>query len=137
MSEIKFHLMRGFGELKKTHVAEIQTIKLERDETVARLEVDRQHFAKLLAESMNENTDLRICHTDCDDGEYGDHEEPEEDELHRWYDAAGVGDLDYSEHGPVLHPVPPPMKPPPSHLGPLTSSQLSIEQRALPRWNIL
>ncbi|MFM7985987.1 MAG: hypothetical protein ACKPKO_42400, partial [Candidatus Fonsibacter sp.] len=74
MSELKFNLTRGFGELKKTHAAEIQTIKLERDDTVAHLEVDRQHYVKSLAESMNEITQLRNRHNDFDEGEYGDHE---------------------------------------------------------------
>ncbi|MFM7983580.1 MAG: hypothetical protein ACKPKO_30070, partial [Candidatus Fonsibacter sp.] len=53
LSELKLHLTKGFGDLRKSHVAEVQSLKVERDETVARLEVDRQHFVKALAESMN------------------------------------------------------------------------------------
>ncbi|MFM7985214.1 MAG: hypothetical protein ACKPKO_38440, partial [Candidatus Fonsibacter sp.] len=56
LSEMKLHLTKGLGDLKRSHVAEIQSLKMERDETVARLEVDRQHFVKALAESMNEVT---------------------------------------------------------------------------------
>ncbi|MFM7979189.1 MAG: hypothetical protein ACKPKO_07720, partial [Candidatus Fonsibacter sp.] len=52
VSDLKFHLTKGFGDLKKTHAAELQSLKTERDDTVARLEADRQHFVKSLAESM-------------------------------------------------------------------------------------
>ncbi|MFM7989007.1 MAG: hypothetical protein ACKPKO_57810 [Candidatus Fonsibacter sp.] len=118
MSELKFHVTRGFGELKKTHAAELQTLKSDRDDTVARLEADRQHFVKLFVESVHEVTQLRNRHNDFDEEEYVDQEGPEDDRLHRWYEAAGVGDLDYSAHGRLLPPAPSPVKPGPPPLGP-------------------
>ncbi|MFM7978262.1 MAG: hypothetical protein ACKPKO_03015, partial [Candidatus Fonsibacter sp.] len=84
----------------------------------ARLEDDRQHFVNALAESMNKVTQLRNRHGDFEEEEYADQGEHEDDGLHRWYDAAGVGDLDYSVHGPVLPPAPPPVKAGPPPLGP-------------------
>ncbi|MFM7984966.1 MAG: hypothetical protein ACKPKO_37165, partial [Candidatus Fonsibacter sp.] len=80
MSELKFHLTIGFGELKKTHAVGLQTIKTGRDDTVARLEADRQHFVKSLFESMYDVTHLRNSHNDFDEGEYGDQEVPEDDD---------------------------------------------------------
>ncbi|MFM7978400.1 MAG: hypothetical protein ACKPKO_03710, partial [Candidatus Fonsibacter sp.] len=64
---------------------------------------------------MNEVTQLRNRHGDCEEEEYAEQGEHEDDGLHRWYDAVGVGDLEYSGHGPVLPPAPPPVKtgPPP------------------------
>ncbi|MFM7983873.1 MAG: hypothetical protein ACKPKO_31565, partial [Candidatus Fonsibacter sp.] len=97
--------------MKKTHAAEIKTIIAERDDTVARLEADRQHFVKSLAETMNEVTLLRNRHNGFDKEEYADHDGPEDDDLRRWYDAAG--DINYSAHGPLLPPAPPLVKPGP------------------------
>jgi len=66
-------------------------MRAERDETVARLEADRQPFVKALAESMHEVTQLRNRHGDFEEEEYAEQGEHEGDGLHRWYDAAGVG----------------------------------------------
>ncbi|MFM7981605.1 MAG: hypothetical protein ACKPKO_20035, partial [Candidatus Fonsibacter sp.] len=91
------------------------------------MEADRQHFVKALAESMNEVTQLRNRHGDLEEEEYADQGEHEGDGLHQWYEAAGVGDLDYSSHGPVLPSAPPPMRTGPSPLGP---DLVSAAQRA-------
>ncbi|MFM7987446.1 MAG: hypothetical protein ACKPKO_49850, partial [Candidatus Fonsibacter sp.] len=79
LSELKLHLTKGFGDLKKSHVAEIHSLKIERDETVARLEADRQHFVKALVESMNEITQLRNRHNDFYEEDYADQGEHEDD----------------------------------------------------------
>ncbi|MFM7985023.1 MAG: hypothetical protein ACKPKO_37460, partial [Candidatus Fonsibacter sp.] len=118
LSEMKLHLTKGLGDLKRSHVAEIQSLKMESDETVARLEADRQHFVKALAESMNEVTQLRNRHGDVEEEEYADQGEHEDDGLHRWHDAAGVGGLEDSGHGAVLPLAPPPVKTGPPPLGP-------------------
>ncbi|MFM7978642.1 MAG: hypothetical protein ACKPKO_04940, partial [Candidatus Fonsibacter sp.] len=68
--------------------------------------------------SMNEITQLSNRHHDFDEEEYADHEGPEDDGLHRWYEAAGVGDLDYSVHGPLLPLAPPLVQPGPPQSGP-------------------
>ncbi|MFM7984509.1 MAG: hypothetical protein ACKPKO_34805, partial [Candidatus Fonsibacter sp.] len=127
LSEMKLHLTTGFGDLKKSHLAECQSMRAERDEIVARLEADRQHFVKALAESMNEVTQLRNRHDDFEGEEYADQGEHEGDDLHHWYEAAGVGDLDYSSREPVLPSASPPTRTGPSPLGP---DLVSAAQRA-------
>ncbi|MFM7990099.1 MAG: hypothetical protein ACKPKO_63370, partial [Candidatus Fonsibacter sp.] len=97
MSEMRAHLTRGFAEMKKTSSAEVQAAMLNQAEMVARLEVDKQHFAEALAESMNEVTMLRNCYNDFEENEEGEYGNYEDDGLHRWYEAAGVGEMDYQD----------------------------------------
>jgi len=66
---MRAHLTKGFADMKKISVAEVQAAMLNQEEIVARLEADRRHFAGALAESMNEVTMLRIRYNDFDEKE--------------------------------------------------------------------
>jgi len=115
MSEMRAHLTKGFAEMKKTSSAEVQAAILNQEEVVARLEVDKRHFAGALAESMNDVTTLRNRYSDFEEKEEGEYEDYADDGLHQWYEAAGVGEIDYQDN--------------------LTSSQQQGERRTPPRWN--
>ncbi|MFM7982182.1 MAG: hypothetical protein ACKPKO_22970, partial [Candidatus Fonsibacter sp.] len=97
MSEMRAHLTHGFVAVKKTIAAEVQAAMLCQAEMVARLEADRRHFARALAESMNEVTMPRNRYNDLEKNEEGEYEEYEDDGLHQWSEAAGVGEMDYQD----------------------------------------
>ena len=98
--ELRHQLSNGYAEIWRQTTESVALAIAEQKAEISQLEADRQHFVQSLAESMNKVTKLRnryndFSEADPDEQEWG--EDYNEDELHQWYGAAGVGDMDYTE----------------------------------------
>ncbi|MFM7983317.1 MAG: hypothetical protein ACKPKO_28745, partial [Candidatus Fonsibacter sp.] len=92
---------KGLMEARKTEAAEIQAATIGQRDLISRLAADVQYYGGELAESRSEASWLRRRHGDfayTDAEQWGREREAEyeRDELHQWYQTAGVG-LDEAE----------------------------------------
>ncbi|MFM7984638.1 MAG: hypothetical protein ACKPKO_35475, partial [Candidatus Fonsibacter sp.] len=101
VSQLRFHLTKGLMEARRTEAAEVQAATMRQKDLISRLESEVQYFGVELAESRSEASWLKHRHGDfayTNTEHWGREREAEyeRDELHQWYQAAGVG-LDEAE----------------------------------------